>query len=726
MLCRSLLLKKLDNLDREYRRRNHQAPPRPGIDYSSAEEDFTPVASSTKKHVRPTAGSRARGRNGASSHLQSSYRDSPSRAGGGGGSKAPSTNNGKMSLMHQSEEEEEEDDEEDDEEEEDEEDSDDAEEDSEGKQEEYEEEVTTSSPSRNDLAIQTSFGSPEPPRFRGKIVSPTKNLSYAAAAGKSYTLKSSHLRNNLDKFGSLNEALSTLPTAANSKPANQHSPRAQLPHSHSSPVSQASRSAVAASRQSYSRKEGKGSSMIVPLLIISVAALFFLILGYKYMNLKAEAQQRIPLCTATHSVDCIPGDQLNATAELLKALLTSLEEEQSCLRPAQQLHALSDLKQALASADGTEVSDNLLNNLLILLKVNPAWGIYPVAGDGASTASTTHLSVVKSGGPLCWLQYIAYASFSLIVLAGNYILLAAAIVALAWPLHHLWKRYRTNRAAMQKEMFSLVESVLSMLQSNHNGHNTQHGPTYMAINHIRDQLIVPQERETKRAVWDRAVDYIRRHESRVREEVQLIRGEEFRVWQWLPDHAPGLSGKAHLARPQSTLSRSGLAASLSPTRASPLATGKDGRGGQQPETPLAKDPWQFVPTSSAGSPAGWQGSAFNHSRQAASPVEPPTSCLKVRNMFDHKNLEPDWVSNIKRDIVDRCIEAKILHIAVDQESREGVVYIKTRSTEDAGLVFNYMNGQWYKNQLVTAKYLKVERYHQRFPDSRAAQFPLRN
>merc|ERR1719495_1606370 len=88
---RSLLLKKLDNLDREYRRRNHQAPPRPGIDYSSAEEDFTPVASSTKKHVRPTAGSRARGRNGVSSHLQSSYRDSPSRAGGGGGgSKTPS------------------------------------------------------------------------------------------------------------------------------------------------------------------------------------------------------------------------------------------------------------------------------------------------------------------------------------------------------------------------------------------------------------------------------------------------------------------------------------------------------------------------------------------------------------------------------------------------------------------------------------------------------------
>jgi hypothetical protein len=45
---------------------------------------------------------------------------------------------------------------------------------------------------------------------------------------------------------------------------------------------------------------------------------------------------------------------------------------------------------------------------------------------------------------------------------------------------------------------------------------------YLAINHIRDQLIAPQDRKRKRKLWDKVVLYIRESESRVREEVQVI------------------------------------------------------------------------------------------------------------------------------------------------------------------------------------------------------------
>ena len=58
---------------------------------------------------------------------------------------------------------------------------------------------------------------------------------------------------------------------------------------------------------------------------------------------------------------------------------------------------------------------------------------------------------------------------------------------------------------------------------------------YLAINHIRDQLIPPQDRKRKQKLWAKVVTYIRESESRVREEVQTVYGEENRVWRWIPD-----------------------------------------------------------------------------------------------------------------------------------------------------------------------------------------------
>jgi len=703
---RSILVKKLRQLDLQKKQRPLPA----GIDYSSAEEDFTPPASSTKKFVRPVSGSRVRAKNGSSAtsaKVQTSFRDrTPSSQ------TMPRTNtvvkNGNSSLMNHSEEEEEEEDEEEDEED----DSEDVDEDSDAKFEDYEEEV--SSASRADFAIQTSFGSPEAEtRFRGKTITPSKN---AVSAGPSYALKSPHLRNNLDKFGSLNEALSTLPT--NKSPPQNSKPQSSF----HSPVTQVSRSAV---RQPYNRKENKGSSMVVSSIIIVGAVMFFLALGCMYANLKSESPQRTPLCTGAEkeriNIDCIPGHQLNSTAELLKVLLKTLKEEKSCLEPANQLHSFSDLKKALALETGPTSSEYeaLLQNILILFKLNPSWGIEPVYEESV----VTHLAVVdQSAGILCRLQYVIYAAIGFLLKAGNYILLLAIFVAVAWPTLKLWRRYKERKEVEKKDMFSLVERVLSMLQEHHQSREGQ-TPTYIAIYHIRDQLIAPMDRETKSALWNKAVEYIRKHESRVREEVQLIRGEEFRVWQWLPDLPLSPTSKVYPQRTPTAMPRSTLA---SPSRTfSPATNGRpdDGRGNMKVEAPLAKEPWPYVPTSSPGSP-GWQGSAFN--RHASGPVEPPTSCLKVRYMFDHNHLEHGWINSLKRDIIARCSDARILHIAVDQESREGVVYIKTKSTEDAGLVFKYMNGQWYKNQLVTAKYLRVDRYHQRFPDSIPAEHPLKN
>jgi len=76
----------------------------------------------------------------------------------------------------------------------------------------------------------------------------------------------------------------------------------------------------------------------------------------------------------------------------------------------------------------------------------------------------------------------------------------------------------------------------------------------------------------------------------------------------------------------------------------------------------------------------------------------------------------------------RCgaIRSNVLHVAVDTESGdEGIVYVKCASNVDAGKAFGAFHGQWFRGQLVTAKYLREERYHERFPDARAHSSPLR-
>ena len=117
------------------------------------------------------------------------------------------------------------------------------------------------------------------------------------------------------------------------------------------------------------------------------------------------------------------------------------------------------------------------------------------------------------------------------------------------------------------------------------------------------------------------------------------------------------------------------------------------------------------------SPAGaisapWQGAAFNSlNRNVAAPTIAPTSCLKIRHMFDPQNIRKNssrsantvgsgWIWQVKEEILRRCSAtnppASILHIAVDTENAEGCVYVKAQNTEEAGKVFKTLHGKYFE------------------------------
>ena len=102
-------------------------------------------------------------------------------------------------------------------------------------------------------------------------------------------------------------------------------------------------------------------------------------------------------------------------------------------------------------------------------------------------------------------------------------------------------------------------------------------------------------------------------------------------------------------------------------------------------------------------------------------------------MFDPQNIRKNssrsansvgsgWIWQVKEEILRRCSAvsppALILHIAVDTENAEGCVYVKAQNTEEAGKVFKTLHGQWYRKNLVTCKFLRDERYVEKFPESK--------
>uniref|UniRef100_A0A8C4JTF9 LEM domain-containing protein 2 n=1 Tax=Dromaius novaehollandiae TaxID=8790 RepID=A0A8C4JTF9_DRONO len=194
---------------------------------------------------------------------------------------------------------------------------------------------------------------------------------------------------------------------------------------------------------------------------------------------------------------------------------------------------------------------------------------------------------------------------------------------------------------------------------------------YMPIPHVRDSLIPPQDRKKMRKVWNRAVDFLAANESRVRTETRRIGGAEFLVWKWMQPSA-------------------------------------------------ACDKILVIPSKV------WQGQAFHLDRRN-SPPNSLTPCLKIRNMFDPvMEIGDHWHLAIQEAILEKCSDNDgIVHIAVDKNSREGCVYVKCLSPEYAGKAFKALHGSWFDGKLVTVKYLRLDRYHHRFPQALTCNTPLK-
>ena len=472
------------------------------------------------------------------------------------------------------------------------------------------------------------------------------------------------------------------------------------------------------------------SSISVSKIIMVFTAMFFGFLTLKYWNLrpKMDIENKLLICQAQNPTpDCISLEFAEKCTGVFFQLVTILEEHSVRIKCSTNETLLTEpglsLSRVIQELQEThfewvdESINDVLSHLVLIIEATPQFGIKVSRED--ANVFLLHENPLLDWN--CWLM-IKLKHFAMF--AKYFVLTTVTLLVISLVSYLAYRLYKWRSELLLRERqdtFELVEQVLSLLMKHHHHLSLQEGGNprmggsraSLPVNHIRDQLIAPHDRKRKQRIWNKVIHYIHDSESRVREDVQVIFGEEHKVWQWIPEvnwNSISHPGPNPYVAPLRVMSPPTPAVSSPPP---PNMTLKSSMSSTpNPNTPSSR----------------WQGSAFSSlNRNVAAPSYAPSSCLKIRHMFDKSIMSKNknWVNQVSEEILQRCANAGICHIAVDRESNEGCVYVKAVSNNDAAKMFKTLHGQWYRGNLVTAKYLRDERYLEKFPDAKNHQQPMR-
>ncbi|KAM9389106.1 inner nuclear membrane protein Man1 [Phaethornis superciliosus] len=432
--------------------------------------------------------------------------------------------------------------------------------------------------------------------------------------------------------------------------------------------------------QQFRREEvsttGGFSAHYLSMFLLTAACLFFLILGFTYLRMRGSgvaedvgANIKSPFSEELK----IKEDEISLMMNSLYALhdkLAQVAGEHECGSSIQRNLTVQEAAAYLKNIDPEY--ENVLNTALQwILNSGEDVGIKCLSNDPneMDVTNVTDVKYLESTSPKMSFRCRFRRAFVNVTHRLSILLLGVAMV---WGVLHYMKYRWAKEEEETRQMYDMVVKIIDVLRSHSEAcsENKDLQP-YMPILHVRDSLIPPQDRRKMRKVWNRAVDFLAANESRVHTETRRIGGAEFLVWKWM-----------------------------------------------QPST--ACDKILVIPSKV------WQGQAFHLDRRN-SPPNSLTPCLKIRNMFDPvMEIGDHWHLAIQEAILEKCSDNDgIVHIAVDKNSREGCVYVKCLSPEYAGKAFKALHGSWFDGKLVTVKYLRLDRYHHRFPQALTCNTPLK-
>ncbi|KAM6895260.1 inner nuclear membrane protein Man1 [Xenentodon cancila] len=419
---------------------------------------------------------------------------------------------------------------------------------------------------------------------------------------------------------------------------------------------------------------GSFSAHYLSMFLLTAACLFFLLLGLVYLRMRGSGSSEVDGVIKTHPF----GSEFDASYEkeekiLILKLLLSLHDHLAVIAGqhdcGDQQHPNRSLTMEEASAyllsQNQEFDNFILTSLEWIMRTDEDVGIR-LTGQVADSPVTdvSEISRLESTHPR--MPFVCRFRRAFLAVISK-VLLIGVVVGVVWSVVCYVKLRWRREEEETRQMYDMVERIIDVLKTHGEAcQENQDLQPYLPIPHVRDSLVQPQDRKKMKKIWDRAVGFLSANESRIRTETQRIGGADFLVWRWIQ------------------------------------------------------------PSLSCDKTKVWQGKAFPLDRRN-SPPNSLTPCLKIRNMFDPvMEVGENWDLAIHEAILEKCSDNDgIVHIAVDKNSREGCVYVKCLSAEHSGKAFKALHGSWFDGKLVTVKYLRLDRYHQRFPQAQGCCTPLK-
>lgn len=485
----------------------------------------------------------------------------------------------------------------------------------------------------------------------------------------------------------------------------------------------------------YERYSVKQS--FVPCILLSALFVFFTSVIIAYLTMNPDLSLALDAKAATHklcpdtetttmvngephfkpTVNCIEKDQLEPAFNLLKSLIPQLQQriENNRCNDATAPFAMSakEVVQFLFEAHEQSAIDIMraLHNAEYLISMNPQWRVgHFIDGSGQPAASismtnlvrlrpsqSNYYAIVKPRLPVsCFLYNKLQAVFAII---GWIVVIAVVAFGVIFAIRFIRGHLQTRR----ERVTNMVEEIKNVLMEKAYDPDTAcTDAASVVINHLRDKLIPPTERSKMESVWNAAIKAVE-SDSRVQFSVATRNGEDYRVMRWIDTVSP-MSQSTH------AMSTNTLSASTTSNASSSLSatTSNNMPNSMYPSL-------RACSTYSYGNVKKWQSPAFDKSNKIK---DPPTECLKIRQMFDkHESSNP----NLKQVIQDAILEkvahttCKIYDLQLDKQTC--CVYVRCASSKDAGIIHDEVNGWWFDSRLVSIKFLRLDRYLNRFPNA---------
>lgn len=93
------------------------------------------------------------------------------------------------------------------------------------------------------------------------------------------------------------------------------------------------------------------------------------------------------------------------------------------------------------------------------------------------------------------------------------------------------------------------------------------------------------------------------------------------------------------------------------------------------------------------------------------------NCLKIRQMFDSSDTENPFLEKMIKDAIfeklSNCCEVHDIQLDVENLC----AYVRCATEMDATIAYNKLNGWYFNKHLVSIKYLRLQRYKIRFPNT---------